>query len=108
MCSSHHQISGFPSEIENFAEDEIREAAQSISPPRQHGEAGHGGRADSAQGPPQQRWGRSPANASGLKGTPTRLYPLDGSLDDVAIHASRLLGIPDEQAVIADHVDESG
>src|SRR5262245_25996565 len=47
-----------------------------------------------------------PREALGASGSFARLEILDGLLDDVAIDALPLVGIPDEQAVIADDVDE--
>src|SRR5215831_6302851 len=88
--------------LENRAPGALRDAG-----PKDHdAQAADNCRADAAQHPAESGRARLPREAFGASGSPSFLEILDGLFDDVAIDAMALVGISDEQAMIADDVDE--
>src|SRR5215468_7191017 len=88
-------------------EDRVPCALRDAGTKDEDAQAADNRRADAAQYPPENGHARLPRQALGRIRPFPLLEILDGFEDDVSIDAMALVGIPDEQAMIADDVDES-
>src|SRR5260221_10349038 len=104
MCSPRHQIARATRDVEKMLEDRVPGSSQSVGAEDEEPAEERGPEAPHRPAESGRPW--LPDEAAGACGPPALLQVLDRLFHDVPLDPPLLLGIADEQAVIAHDVDK--